>query len=383
MSRNDKRVVITGVGLISPLGHTARELWKRIVAGETSARAWPDLEAEGHRIAWACRIADLECEPLRRGRQLALIAARRAVECARLQLPWDTGVFVGSTLGESLAFERVAAGERLPLRDYSARSFVRSIQDEFQLSGPAQSVVTACAAGNYAVGGALECLRQGRATVALAGGAEPFSRLAMVGFARSRAMAANACRPFDRNRSGMLLGEGAAMFVLETVEHALDRGATPLAEPVALGLSCDAYHPTAPLPDGSGMRRAMQSALSAAGIGPSEVDWINVHGTGTRASDAAEAKALRALFGDELPEVSGSKGALGHALGAASALELALCITGIAEQAVPPTAGHEVPDDDGVHLTRKTVSRPVRWVLNNAFAFGGVNSALLLRGWGN
>lgn len=377
-----QRVVVTGMGLVSPLGRGPAELWQRLLAGQSAARSWPDLAADGYRATTACRIEDLDCEPLRRGSALALVAACQAVENAGLDLPEQTGVFVGSTLGESLAFEQAAEGEPLDLGDFTVQSFTQSIQEHFRLTGPGRSVATACAAGNYAVGAALSALREGRVPVALAGGVEPFSRLAMVGFSRSRAMASTVCRPFDQNRSGMLLGEGAALFVLERAEDALRRGATPLAEIAALGLSCDAYHAVAPQPDGQGMLKAMQAALHLAGVKPGELDWVNAHGTGTRASDAAEACALRALFGDSAPPVSGSKGALGHALGASSALELAICIQGLRTQTIPPTPGHEQPDPVcGVACPRQPVRRQIRWVLNNAFAFGGLNSALLLRRW--
>jgi 3-oxoacyl-[acyl-carrier-protein] synthase II len=221
-----------------------------------------------------------------------------------------------------------------------------------------------------------------RVDTAIAGGVEPFSRLALVGFSRSRAMADDTCRPFDARRNGMLLGEGAALFVLERADDAMRRGARPLAEVVALGLSCDAFHPTAPRPEGTGMRAAMQAALDLAGLPPDAIDWVNAHGSGTRASDAAEARALLALFGASPPPVSGSKGALGHALGAASAIELAICLEGLRAQTVPPTAGHEQPDTEfGIHCTRQPAPRPLQWVMNNAFAFGGVNSSLLLRAW--
>ena len=317
-----------------------------------------------------------------RGRALAVAAAEQAVSRAGLTLPQDSGVFIGSTIGESMAFERAAEGAAIDLADYGVPSFTAGIRRRFALNGPQQSLATACAAGNYAVGAALSALRQGRCTVALAGGAEPFSRLSLMGFSRSRAMASNGCRPFDAQRDGMSLGEGAAMFVMELAEAALQRGATPLAEVVSLGLSCDAYHPTAPQPEGVGMRAAMQAALDAAGITPADIDWINAHGSGTRASDAAEAKALSALFGDAMPAVSGSKGALGHALGAASAIELAVCVLGLDHQTVPPTRGHWEPEPDGgIACTRMPLARRLRWALNNAFAFGGVNSALLLRTW--
>ena len=375
------RVVITGVGVSSPLGSSAQELFRRLSDGETALQNWSDLQESGYRCAIAARICNIGGNPLRRGRTLALAAAEQAVAESGIDLPPDTGVYIGSTLGESLAFERAAEGESLDVSEYGVPSFTQGVQERFGFAGPVQSLATACAAGNYAVGAALDDLRAGRVTFALAGGAEPFSRLALVGFSRSRAMASDVCRPFDARRSGMLLGEGAAMFVLERAEQARARKAIPLAEVVSLGLSCDAHHPTAPLPDGSGMLRAMEAALEEAGVATNAVDWVNAHGSGTRASDAAEARALRDLFGSKLPTVSASKGALGHALGASSALELAVCVQGLLEQTVPSTAGHETPESDGVACTRAPMRRPLRWVLNNAFAFGGVNSSLLLRRW--
>lgn len=381
MNRATVRVVVTGSGAVTPLGLSAAATWQRLAAGDTAVREWPDLLAAGYRCARACRIEAFEAEPLRRGRALAVAAAEQAVESAGIYLPERTGVFIGSTLGESEAFERAGEGADIDVAGYGVASFGEGIRARFGLRGPSQSLATACAAGNYAVGAGLAALRAGRIDVALAGGAEPFSRLSMVGFSRSRAMAADACRPFDAQRSGMLLGEGAAMFVLERADDALRRSAVPLAEVVALGLSCDAHHPTAPRPDGSGMRAAMQSALDAAGISPTQVDWVNAHGTGTRASDAAEALALRDLFG-AVPHLSGSKGALGHALGAAAAIELAVCLEALRAQAVPPTAGHATPDAEaGVACTRALTPARLRWVMNNAFAFGGLNSALLLRAW--
>lgn len=381
---NAQAVVITGVGVSTPLGDSVDALWRALLAGETAVRDEPELAAAGYRGTRACRMHGFDADPLRRGRSLAVAAAERAVRDAAIALPDRAGVFIGSTLGESAAFERAAEGALIDLADHGVPSFTAGVRERFALSGPAQSLATACAAGNYALGAALAALRAGRCELALAGGVEPFSHLSLVGFSRSRAMALDTCRPFDAQRSGMLLGEGAAMFVMERADAALARGATPLAEVCALGLSCDAHHATAPLADGSGMRAAMQAALDAAGITPAEIDWVNAHGSGTRASDAAEARALHALFGSEmLPPVSGSKGALGHALGAASAIEAAICVLGLRAQLVPPTAGHEHPDaDQGIACTRAPLPRRLRWVMNNAFAFGGLNSALLLRAWG-
>ena len=382
MNEPQVRVVITGAGVMTPLGNSLAALWGQLLRGASAVHAWPDLAAAGYRCTRACRIETLTAPPLRRGAALALAAAEQAVSQAGLMPAAGSGVYIGSTLGESEAFEQAATGADVDVATHMVPSFAQAVQRRFGLSGPRQSVATACAAGNYAVGAALLALRHGRVDMAIAGGVEPFSRLAMVGFSRSRAMAADACRPFDVRRSGMLLGEGAALFVLERADDALRRGARPLAEVVALGLSCDAFHPTAPQPEGIGMRAAMQAALDAASIRPQQVDWVNAHGSGTRASDAAEGRALHALFGASLPPVSGSKGALGHALGAASAIELALCLEGLRTQTVPPTSGHEQADAEfGIHCTPGVLQQPLQWVMNNAFAFSGLNSSLLLHAW--
>lgn len=380
------RIVVTGVGAITPLGATADETWQSTLRGESAARDFADLAAEGHRVVRACRIENCDAPQERRGRALAIAAAHEAMH----QAGWTNaprrdagGIFIGSTLGESAAFEQAGAGKAIDLRDYAVSSFCDAIAVEFAVTGPREAIATACAAGNYAIGAAVLALRQQRASWAIAGGVEPFSKLSMVGFARSRAMASHDCRPFDAQRSGMLVGEGAGMVVLERLDDALARGAHPLAEVRGLGLSSDAHHPTAPRADGRGMARAMGAALAQAGIPPAEVDWVNVHGTGTRASDAAEGRALREVF-DRVPTpaLSGSKGALGHALGAASAIEAVLCVLGLRDQVVPPTHGHETVDPEiGLACTReRTVPtrRPMRVVMNNAFAFGGINSTLVL-----
>ena len=384
-SRVRARIVITGVGAITPLGATADTTWTSLLRGETAARDWDDLARDGHRAVRACRIDDFDAPDARRGRTLAIAAAREAVRQAG-RADTTGGVFIGSTLGESAAFEQAGAGNPMDLADYGVSSFCNGLAAAFSLTGPREAIATACAAGNYAIGAAALALRQGRASWAIAGGVEPFSRLSMVGFSRSRAMASGDCKPFDVSRTGMLLGEGAAMLVLERLDDAIAREAKPLAEVCGLGLSSDAHHPTAPRPDGRGMRRAMQAALAEARVSPSDVDWVNVHGTGTRASDSAEGRALRELFdGVAMPALSGSKGALGHGLGAASAIEAVLCVLGLRDQLLPPTRGHvDVDPDIGLSCTReRTVpaARPLRVAMNNAFAFGGLNSALVLKRW--
>lgn len=384
MKARNIRVVVTGIGTVTPLGLSMIDMWPRLLANETAVQHWPDLSAEGFRSANACWVGNFDCPPLRRGRYLGLSAARQAIEQAGIKLPEDTGVYIGSTLGESAAFESAAAGSRIRLRNYAVDSFAQAIAQTYTLRGKKVPVATACAAGNYAVGLAMQQIKQGRSKVALAGGIEPFSKLAMAGFSRSRAMSGTQCKPFDLDRNGMLLGEGAAIFVLEEAEHAIKRGKIPLAEILSLGLSCDAYHPTAPLEDGSGMAKAIQNALQSGNTSNENIDWVNTHGSGTRLSDAAEAKALLRVFGPDLPSFSGSKGALGHALGASAAIELAICVQGLLTQTVPPTPGHQSADPDcGISCFQTPQKQQIDYVINCAFAFGGLNSALLIRSWKN
>jgi 3-oxoacyl-[acyl-carrier-protein] synthase II len=374
---DQSRIVITGVGVVTPLGHRLDELWSRVLAGETAARSWDDLERAEFRHTVACRVEGIGDDG-GRGRNLAVQAARHAVAMADLALPARTGVCVGSTMGESSAFERAGAGEHLDLRAETCAAFSRAIAADLAARGSCRAYGTACAAGNYALGAAADLLRHDEADVVLAGGVEPFSRIAMTGFSRSRAMStAGVCRPFDAKRDGMLLGEGAAMFVLEREADARARGGRVLAVVGALGLACDAYHPTAPRPDGEGVVAAFLDALSTEDLVPDDIDWVCAHGTGTLLSDTAEAAAMQAVFGARQPALSGLKGAFGHAMGAATAIEAAVCVAALGEQVVPPTTGLTEPAYQ-LDLVRQPRAASLQWVANAGYAFGGLDSILLL-----
>ncbi|MBN8786370.1 MAG: beta-ketoacyl-[acyl-carrier-protein] synthase family protein [Terrimonas sp.] len=372
-------IVITGVGVVSPLGIGIDVLWNNLLSSKTSLQHFNDLEAAGYRNTSACRVTDFEAPQITRGACMALEAAKQAIAQSNIQLPKNTGIFLGSTLGESMAYELAAEGEPIDPEAYNTFSIAKAIADTYQVIGPIQALSTACTAGNYAVGAAMAALQRGDIDVAIAGGAEPFSRIAMVGFTRSRAMAADGCKPFDANRTGMVLGEGAAIFIVERLDDAVKRGAMTLATVHALGLSCDAYHPTSPHPDGRGLTNAMNAAFKKSGINADDIDWVNIHGSGTRVSDAAESIALKNVFKNNMPLLSGSKGAIGHALGAASALELAICVKGIATQTIPPTPGYTIQDADiALDCTTQPVHKKINLVINNASAFGGLNASLLL-----
>jgi 3-oxoacyl-[acyl-carrier-protein] synthase II len=381
------RVVVTGIGIVTPLGDDVDAVFDRIVAGEFAAREWPDLVAAGFPTAVANRVDDggaLGTDGRQRGRALAWTATVAALTDAGMsaaEIP-AAGVYLGSTMGESAAFEAAGEGDSsVDLDEASIDTFASHVAARLGSAGPVRAYGTACAAGNYAIGSAARAIARGRIDVAVAGGADPFSRIAMLGFARARAMSNERCRPFDRNRRGMQLGEGAAMFVLERESAARRRGATALATIGGLGLSGDAHHPTAPRPDGSGIVTAMDMALRTGGVAASDVGWVNAHGTGTPPSDAAEATAVATVFGATGgPGVSSLKGALGHCMGAATAIEAALTVVALQRGLIPPTVGVEEIDDalpiDVVAEPRPTPG--MRWALNCGYAFGGLNSTLLV-----
>jgi 3-oxoacyl-[acyl-carrier-protein] synthase II len=376
--------VITGYAMVTPLGDTD-ETWEQLLRSACAARSWPDLEDEGFPIGVACRVQHVaSMDPRRRGRDLASRAVAEALRTADVDLaniePKRRAVFVGTTMGESAAYE-LAAGSPTPFSadDACGQVFGRHIGGEIGAQGPVRVYGTACAAGNYALGAAADMVRAGVVDVAVAGGVEPFSRIALLGFSRMRAMTPDRCRPFVAGRRGMQLGEAAAFVVVESEECAERRGAIVRAQIGALGLASDAHHPTAPRADGSGMAVAIKAGLRRTGIRPDDVGWVSAHGTGTPQSDAAEAKALHQVFGPTVPPVSSIKGAIGHAMGAAAAVESVLAIRVLETQLLPPNVNGDEPDP-ALGLDVVTTPRPasLRWVMNCAYAFGGLNSALLI-----
>lgn len=376
------RVVVTGVGFETPLGSDQETLWARLLNGETASQTWPDLVTEGFPVHRACRVAGTlgEPDPTRRGRALARAAGRAALHDSGLAPTGRIGVYVGTTMGESAVFEAAAEGAELRIDEGAGSVFAAEVARTLGIDGPLRTYGTACAAGNYALGAAAAAVRSGAVEAAVAGGVEPFSRIAMLGFARSRAMSSDLCRPFDRNRSGMQLGEAAAFFVLESERRAHARGAEPLAVVAGFGLSGDAFHPTAPREDGSGMAAAMRACLADARLSGAEVGWVCAHGTGTARADAAEANALHDVFGDRPPPVSSVKGALGHSLGAATAVQAVVAVLALRKRVLPPNA-NLVHVDETLGLDVISEPRPaprLERVLSCGYAFGGLNSALLL-----
>ena len=371
-------VVITGIGVVTALGTTVSDLWDALLAGRSAIRPWADLAVEGFRVDRAARIDDGDGgDRVARALAMATTAARSAVADAGVAVPVRLAIVVGSTMGVGPWFEAAVAGATPP-GGGGADAYSAAVAAALGPATVVRAFSTACAAGNYAIDAAARLLADDRVDMAIAGGVDAFSRIAMTGFTRSRAMDPDTCRPFDAARSGMQLGEGAAFVVLERAVDACARGARPYARVHGAGLSCDAHHSTAPRPDGAGMAAAMRRALMLGGVAPADIDFVCAHGSGTRASDAAEASAIADLFGTDTV-VGGLKGALAHAMGAASAIEAAMTAVALREGLVPPTVGTTRLDPAlPIDLAMAPRRGSYRFALNNAFGFGGINSSLLL-----
>jgi len=404
-----RRVVITGLGVVTPVGVGRGPFWEAILSGrhgfapvrsfDTSAlpvhlgaEVGEDFRPEEH-------VRTLDPGEVGRASQLAIAAARLALEDAGIgaELPPDRcGVAMGTTSGEPLEVERfddLVVGDGLArlgpefIRRYPCHVIAGHVAAELGFGGPNAMIPTACAAGNYAIARAHDLLRLGRADLMLAGGADAFSRITYHGFARLGAIAPELCRPFDRDRRGMIPGEGAAVLVLEPRDAALARGARIYAEVAGYGLSCDAHHMTAAHPEGRGAARAMTRALEDAGVAPEEVSYVSAHGTGTPTNDRLEVLAFRRVFGEAAPRVpiSSIKSMIGHTMGAASAIEAAACALAVHTDRIPPTAHFAAPDPepDGAagldFVPNEARDHPVAVAMNNAYAFGGNNASVLFR----
>ena len=394
-------VVITGLGPISSVGAGREGFWKALLEGRDGSSEVASFETSEFKIHKACELDDERLlgrsarpsSPQDPGRAslLAVEAARLALEDAGLASPPPgAGVVVGTTGGEIQVLEHMNAAraegseDAIPAHEFTkhpCHQISANVAHELGLHGPNLVVPTACAAGNYAVSIARGWVRSGAAEVVLAGGCDPLSRVAFTGFARLGAIAPDFCRPFDRDRQGLLIGEGAGMVVVESLRSARRRGAHIYAEVAGVGFSCDAHHMTMPQPEGRGIRLAMRRALEDSGLPPEAIDYVSAHGTGTKANDKVESAAIRELFGSHDPApVSSIKSMIGHTMGAASTLETIACCLAISTGSIPPTIHHENPDPECPVdvVPNEARERRVGVALNNAFAFGGNNSSLVL-----
>ncbi|MBI5513391.1 MAG: beta-ketoacyl-[acyl-carrier-protein] synthase family protein [Deltaproteobacteria bacterium] len=397
-----RRVFVTGMGVVSSVGIGRRAFWESLVAGRSgaslvegfdAARSGRDRAAQVHGFRASEHLTREELPRLGRCAAMAVASARMALEDAGLApgalAGPRTSVVLGTTMGEADLMAREEARwihqgrhaiEGARLAGYGTSLLSVHVARAVGSRGAVLALPAACAAGNYALGFASDLLREGLADVVLAGASELLQDLQYYGFVRLGAVAPERIQPFDLNRQGLLVGEGAAVLVLESEAHAARRGATPLAELGGYGVACDAFHITRPHPEGQGNVHALREALWRSGIGPEAVDFVNAHGTATRANDAVEARSLKAVFGERRVPVSSVKSMIGHCMGAASALEAVSCVETVRTGILPPTIHYETPDPECDLDIVANAARHARAdvVVNNALAFGGYDAVLVV-----
>ncbi|MBL85534.1 MAG: beta-ketoacyl-[acyl-carrier-protein] synthase II [Winogradskyella sp.] len=410
-----KRVVVTGLGALTPIGNTKDEYWNGLVNGKSGAAPITHFDAEKFKTQFACEIKNFEvtdfidrklARQMDKFSQYAMVASDEAIADSKLDLDtinkYRVGVIWGAGIGGLETFQEevlnYAAGDGTPR--FSPRFIPKMIADiapgnisiKYGFMGPNYTTVSACASSANSMIDALNTIRLGHCDVVITGGSEAAVTIAgMGGFNAMHAMSTRndspetASRPFDANRDGFVLGEGAGSIVLEEYEHAKARGAKIYAEVVGGGLSSDAYHMTAPHPDGIGVVAVMKNCLENAGLKPEDVDHINTHGTSTPLGDVAELKAISEVFGDHAKKINinSTKSMTGHLLGAAGAIEAIASILALENGIIPPTINHETADeniDSELNLTlNKAQKRDIKIAMSNTFGFGGHNACVLFK----
>ena len=417
------RIVITGMGIASPLGCGVEVVWKRLLEGQSGLRKLdsnlfadvpakiagvvPDISEDTlGGLNGDAVVSTKDQRKMDRFILLALVAAEEALQQAKWQPQTDdeqerTATVIASGVG---GFPAIAEAVRTVdtrgikrLSPFTIPSFLVNlaaghVSIKYGFKGPLGAPVTACAAGVQAIGDAARMIRSGEVDVAICGGTEACVHpVSLGGFAAARALSTNfndqpekASRPFDRDRDGFVMGEGAGILVIESLEHALARGAKPIAEIVGYGTSADAYHLTSGPEDGSGARRAMNIALRQAGINSQQVQHLNAHATSTQVGDAGELAAIKTVFGiNSNLAITSTKSATGHLLGAAGGIETIFTALALRDQIIPPTLNLENPDPlaDGLDIVSETRAANVEHALSNGFGFGGVNASILLKRW--
>ena len=402
-----KKVVVSGLGIISPIGTGKENFWNAAVKGANGVLPISSFDTSAYRSKTGGEVRDFdpkaylsdsEIETMGRAGQLAVSAARMAVEDAKLNLgdlnPHRIGVSLGTTMGEPQVIQKLLEGfskenrviENMPKGKsikYPANTIPANVSRFLGVKGPTTLIPTACAAGNWAIGYAFDLIRMGRIDCAIAGGSDPFATIAFCGFNRLLATTMDVCRPFDKNRVGMAVAEGSGILIMETLESALARGATVYGEVLGYGLGCDAHDMTAPHPEGAGGILAMERAIANSKISKKDVDYICAHGTGTPANDKAETIVAKKVFGDDAYKIpmSSLKSMLGHTMGAASAIEAAASLLMLREGKILPTINYQTPDPDCDldYVPNTARDADINIVISNAYAFGGNTSAIVLK----
>lgn len=410
--RPSGRVVVTGIGLVTALGVGAEKTWRGILAGENPVGPVQSFDVSEYSTRFAAEVNDFNAEDWLEKKEarrvdrficFAVAGAKMAIDHANLPITDenrdDIGVLIGAGIGglEFLGNQHRRQVEGGPgkvspfLVPYMIPDMASGyVSIEHRLKGPNSCVVTACATGANSIGDAYEIIKRGDAVAMVTGGAEaPINEIGMGGFCAIRAMSTrnddpkHASRPFDAERDGFVIGEGAGVMVLEDLDFALARGANILGELVGYGMSADAYHITQPDPDGDGAARSMRMALRKAGLKPEDVQYINAHGTSTPFNDRQETAAIKTVFGEHAHKlaVSSTKSMLGHSLGATGAVEAIFCLLAIRDNVAPPTINYENPDPDCDldYVPNKARKMPIEAALTNSFGFGGHNASLVFK----
>jgi len=403
------RVVITGMGLVTPLGHNVPDSWAAIKAGKSGTGDFVVLPKGEHEMGAICEVKDFDADEYlgrrdarRRDRfqQLATVAAREAMSHAGLEVTDDNRERIGITLGTGVGgIQTLVEQEHIVMAKGIKRvspfaitmimpnGAAGMIAIDYGIHGPSTTITTACAAGCDAIGHAFRTLQRGEMDAMLTGGSESIlASVAVGGFERAGATSSKTNgtpQPFDKNRDGLIVGEGAGMVVLESLEHAQAHGATIYAELVGYGQTTDAHHITAPAEGGAGAARAIRKALEDAGISAEDIDYVSAHGTATPLNDASETAAIKAALGEHAYNVgiSSTKSMTGHIMGATGAIESVFCTMAIQDQVMPPTINYETPDPECDLDYIPNTARPAKIdvCINNAFGFGGHNAVLVIK----
>ncbi len=412
----ERRVVVTGLGLICGVGHTAPEIWKGLLAGKSGMAPILAFDTTDHPVRFAAEVKNFDAllfvdkkEARKMGRfiHFALAATHEAMEHSGLKVTPEiserVGVHIGSGIGGFDVIERehiamLKGGPRKISPFFIPGAIVNlaagHVSIRYGAKGPNEATATACTTSAHAIGDAYRTIQRGDADAMIAGGAEAaITPMGVGGFAAMRALSTrnddpeHACRPFDKDRDGFVVGEGAGILILEELEFAKARGANILAEIIGYGLSADAFHMTGMAPEGEGCFRSMRNAVKSAGISPDQIDYVNAHATSTPLGDALESKAIENLFGDRAKNgtllVSSTKSMTGHLLGGAGGLEAGITIMAMNEQVAPPTANLTDPDPNCRlnYVPNTPVDAKIDIALSNSFGFGGTNGSLVFKRW--
>lgn len=401
---NKRRVVVTGIGVVSSIGIGKDEFWKNLIAGKSGISEVTTFDTSKYDNHMGGEVKDFDplkfitrnyIKDMGRASQFAVSASKMALEDARLTVPKTKngriGVIIGTTMADIQSLEEIdrhwtEKGEddvwATTIIKYPGNVLADHIGYYLGIIGPNYVIPTACAAGNYSIGYSYDLIRTGKVDIMLAGGSDPFSRITFTGFSRLFAMSPDRCQPFDKNRKGMMIGEGAGVMALEELEHAQKRMAPIYAEVLGYGLSCDAHHMTAPTVEGIGL--VMERAIKNSNINKTDVGYICAHGTGTPSNDKAECKAIKGVFGERFKNIpiNSIKSMLGHTMGAASAIESISTVLTIKNGVIPPTINYEEedPECEGVDCIPNVArEKQVNIALNDSLAFGGNNACIAFK----